>query len=85
MEKEKEGILEKKKKERVRGWSPKKRRKEKIRRRRRQRKKRRRGGEEGREEEQSLQDCSALFSRLQPSKDKTCKRNSGVPGMCVLE
>lgn len=24
-----------------------------------------------------------LFSRLQPSKAKTCNRNSGVPGMCV--
>jgi len=53
--------------------------------RRRKKRKKKRNREEGREEEKGLQDCSILFSRLQPSKDKTYKRNPGVPGMCVLE
>lgn len=49
------------------------------------RKKKRRRGEEGREAgKQRLQDCAILFSRPQPSKGKTRKRNPGVPGMCVL-
>ena len=45
--------------------------------RRRKKRKKKRNGEEGREEEKGLQDCSILFSRLQPSKDKTSKRKLG--------
>ena len=46
-------------------------------RRRKKRKKKRRRGEEGREEEQRLQDCSILFSRLQPPKTKPVRETLG--------